>query len=454
MVSPKAMTPDFYLPADTVMTPELLWEYIGYHQNRINHYKRLKKAYECDYEIFHQPPKAQYKPDNRVAVNFAKYITDTMLGFFIGVPLKVTHKNSKVAEFLNVFDAYNDQDDKNAELAKICDIYGHGYELLFNDEDGEIGTVNLTPIECFIIYDDSLLHRPLFGVRYYYDNDGVLRGSFSTKDYIQYFKFDGTIVFLDSEEHYFGDVPIIEYKENAEKHGIFEDVMSLINAYNKALSEKCNDIDYFSDAYLKILGAKLEPDTLNYLRDNRIINLEGDNASDVIVEFLQKPDADGTQENLINRLEKLIFQISMVANINDENFGTSSGIALKYRLQSMSNLAKTKERKFRSGLNRRYKLICNYPGNNLSPDDYLGIDIKFTRNIPNNLLEETQEAGNLAGITSKKTQLSVLSCVDNVDEEMEQINKENETLTDYPTNRTDENADLENSPMTDDGDNV
>ena len=298
MVSPKAMTPDFYLPSDTVMTPELLWEYIGYHQNRINHYKKLKKAYECDYEIFHQPPKAQYKPDNRVAVNFAKYITDTMLGFFIGVPLKVTHKNSKVAEFLNVFDAYNDQDDKNAELAKICDIYGHGYELLFNDEDGEIGTVNLTPIECFIIYDDSLLHRPLFGVRYYYDNDGVLRGSFSTKDYIQYFKFDGTIVFLDSEEHYFGDVPIIEYRENAEKHGIFEDVMSLINAYNKALSEKCNDIDYFSDAYLKILGSKLEPDTLNYLRDNRIINLEGTTPPTLSLNFCKSPTQTARRKTL------------------------------------------------------------------------------------------------------------------------------------------------------------
>lgn len=436
MVSEKAMTSDFYLSDDTEMTPELLHEYIEYHKARVKHYKQLKNAYECKYDIFSDKKKEAYKPDNRIAVNFAKYIVDTMLGYFIGVPLKITHSDKQVSEYLNFFDAYNNQDDKNAELSKICDIYGHGYELLFNDENSEVGTVNLTPLECFIIYDDSLLHRPLFGVRYYYDNDGIMCGSFSTSEYIQYFKNDGGIKFIDEpENHPFGEVPIIEYTENAEKHGIFEDVMSLINAYNKAISEKANDVDYYADAYLKILGAVLDEKSLKNLRDSRIINLEGQDAEKIIVEFLQKPDSDGTQENLINRLEKLIFQISMVANISDENFGTSSGIALKYKLQSMSNLAKTKERKFRAGLNRRYKMLCNYPGNKLKTDDYLGIDIKFTPNIPNNLLEESQIAGNLAGITSEETQLSVLSCVDDVDSEVKK-KKEEKTITDYPTNRT------------------
>ena len=109
----------------------------------------------------------------------------------------------------------------------------------------------------------------------------------------------------------------------------------MIDAYNKAISEKANDVDYFADAYMKVLGSKLEDEDLEHIRDNRIINLEGD-ATEVIVDFLQKPNGDTTQENLIDRLEKLIFQISMVANISDENFGTSSGIAMKYKEISSS----------------------------------------------------------------------------------------------------------------------
>ena len=116
-----------------------------------------------------------------------------------------------------------------------------------------------------------------------------------------------------------------------------------IDAYNKAISEKANDVDYFADAYLEILGPKLEDDDVTHIRDNRIINFDGDTER-MLVDFLQKPDGDTTQEHLIERLEKLIFQISMVANISDESFGTSSGIAMKYKLQGMSNLAKTKER--------------------------------------------------------------------------------------------------------------
>ena len=109
-------------------------------------------------------------------------------------------------------------------------------------------------------------------------------------------------------------------------------------------------MDYFADAYLKIIGPKVEPGDTVHMRSTRVMNFEGDDDSiaNVVAEFMEKPNADGSQEHLLDRLVRLIFQISMVANISDENFGTSSGIALKYKLLNMSNLAKTKERKFRS----------------------------------------------------------------------------------------------------------
>ena len=142
------------------------------------------------------------------------------------------------------------------------------------------------------------------------------------------------------------------------------------------------------------------------------------------MDFLQKPNGDSTQEKLINRLEKLIFQISMVANISDENFGTSSGIALKYKLLAMSNLAKAKERKFISGMNRRYKLIFSNPVSGMQKNAWVGIKYQFTQNYPANILEESQIAGNLAGITSQETQLKVLSIVDNVQQEVARIAEE------------------------------
>ncbi len=391
-------------------------------------YKQLQDAYETDFPIFHKKPKPEWKPDNRIAVNFAKYIVDTMNGYFIGNPIKIIVDGGEetIEKYIEFLDQYNDQDDNNAELSKICSIYGKGYEMYYNDEEGNVGIIYLDPTEAFMIYDDSVLKRERYFVRLYRDEDNVLHGSVSDQEKVRWFTIKGKIVWNEQEQlHYFNGVPATEYRENKECQGIFEPVMSIINAFNKAISEKANDVDYFADAYLKIIGTLLDEDELKHVRSDRVINFDGDGES-VIVDFLQKPNGDTTQENLLDRLQNLIFLIAMVANISDENFGTSSGIAMAYKLQGMSNLRKTKERKFTSGMNRRYKLIFSNPGNAMKKDDWVKLHYKFTPNVPANLLEESQIAQNLSGVVSQETQLGVLSVVDNPKAEIERIDKEEE----------------------------
>lgn len=412
----------FRIPTGTPMTQELLSTYITKHKTEAqSRYRILRDAYESDYEILHQAKKEPWKPDNRIPVNFAKYITDTMNGFFIGIPIKVTTEDEEAANYLEFLEQYNGQDDNNAELSKICSIYGKGYEMYYVDEVGNIGITYLSPMNAFIIYDESILERPLYFVRYYKDEKGEEHGSWSDNSVIQHFTRTGSYKWTDEPRiHGFDGVPAVEYVENEERIGIFESTLPLINAYNKALSEKANDVDYFADAYIKILGTKLDEDGVRHIRDNRIMNFDGDTAG-LVVEFMNKPDGDATQEHLIDRLERLIFQTSMVANISDENFGASSGIALKYKLQAMSNLAKTKERKFTAGMNSRYRLIFSNPVSGMNAESWTSIRYKFTQNFPANELEETQIAQNLEGIVSQETQLSVLSIVDNVDSEIERM---------------------------------
>lgn len=152
----------FRVAAGTEMTPDLPAEYMTKHKTEINNrYQRLHDAYENKYEI----SRLAKKPDNRISVNSAKYITDTMNGFFIGIPIKTTIDDQTVSEYLEFLDQYNDQDDNNAELSKVCSIYGNGYEMYYVDEQGNIGITYLTPMDAFMIYDDSILERPLFFIR-------------------------------------------------------------------------------------------------------------------------------------------------------------------------------------------------------------------------------------------------------------------------------------------------
>lgn len=417
----------FRLARDTEMTLTLLSEFLTKHAHEVkNRYEPLYNAYTSDHEILHDPAKPKYKPDNRVVVNFPKYIVDTMNGFFIGNPIKIIAEDEAVADYVEYLDRYNDQDDNNAELAKICSIYGKGHEMYYTDEESELCITYLDPKEAFMIYDESIIERPLFFVRRYVDREGFEYGSISDETSVRNFKVTGGLKWLDEwQPHYFPGVPATEYVENGERQGIFEPVMSMVNAYNKAISEKANDVDYFADAYLKVLGTAIDKDDVQFIRDNRIVNFEGDGSDKIIAEFMEKPNSDTTQENLLKRLERLIFQISMVANISDENFGTASGIAMKYKLQSMSNLEKTKERKFTAGMNRRYQLLFGHPASKVPADAWIQLQYKFTPNIPANLQEEAQIASQLEGITSHETQLKVISAVENVKGELDKIEEEN-----------------------------
>lgn len=436
----------FMEPKGTAVTIDLISEYINKHQKLASsRYEILKDAYLNDYKIYTMKEKEPWKPDNRISVNFAKYITDTMNGFFMGIPVKTISSDEKVNEYIKTLESYNNQEDQNSELSKICDIYGHGYEIYYIDDFGKMAISFFSPLEGFMIYDDDINSSAICFVRYYKDSEDNIVGDVYTNNYKISFTSEGGYRFLDKGSiHGFSTIPVNEFLENEERQGIFENVLPMIDAYNKALSEKANDVDYFADAYMKVLGAELDEKSIKHIRSNRVINFEGD-SSDLTVEFMQKPSGDTTQENLINRLERLIYQISMVANISDENFGTSSGIALKYKLLAMSNLAKTKERKFIAGMNRRYNIIfSNVSVTGLPKDAELTLSYEFHFNYPANLESEATVAGQLSGITSKETQLKVLSIVDNVDDEIKKMEEENDSIsynTDYPTNRTLEETD-------------
>lgn len=443
----------FRLPKGTEITLDILGEFLKEHTAEVeNRYQKLLDAYMSNHEILHQDKKPNNKPDNRIVVNFPKYIVDTFNGFFIGNPIKVVAKDDNVSEYVEFLDQYNDQDNKNVEISKLGSIFGKCYEMYYSDEDSNLCTAYLSPIDAFMIFDDSIIARPMAFVRRYKDRDGNEFGSVSNRVGVRYFKETGGLEWLDDSEkmagdadsyvdgwkrHYFAaGVPATEWVENNEQQGLFEPVMSDINAYNKAISEKANDVDYFADAYLKVLGALLEKEDLDYLRDNRIINLEGEDAEKIIVEFLNKPSSDDTQENLLDRLERLIFQISMVANISDENFGGSSGTALQYRVLNMSNLMKFKTRKFDSGLYNRYKILFSHPSSKVPTDAWLQLKFSYTQNLPKNLLEESQIASNVEGVVSKETQLKVLSIVDDVKSEIDRMEEENKAAeTDKVENR-------------------
>lgn len=409
---------------------ELIKGCIEQHKLMLPRYEYLENLYLGFHDIFRLPEKEGWKPDHRLAVGFPRYITDTFIGYAYGKPIKVQSEDEKFDEAMQLFAKRNALKDHNKEMAKVACKFGHAFEYLYQNENTETRVTRFTPRQMFIVYDDSVAEHALFAVRYGYHGEksklrGKLYGEILTPSQVLKFEEDKI---TDKNDNPYGKIPVVEWKLNEERIGLYESVAGLVETYNAALGEKANDVESFAEAYLAIMGAEIDEEGTRRIRDSRIINLYGtNNAKDVLIQFLQKPTADGTQENLLDRLETLIYQTSMVANISDESFGgATSGTSLAYKLQAMSNLAESFDSKVEKSIRKRLKLFCTLSTNTPRQDAYEDVEITFTRNVPKNLLEEAQTAAQLSGIVSHETQLRGLSIVADPKAELERIKDEDE----------------------------
>lgn len=417
-------TDAFVLPAETEMTPELLAELLDeYRQHYAERLEVLESPFRRKFGIFARPRREDYKPDNHLSVNFCRQIATTFEGYFIGEPVDYRHANEAAARWLDDYVARNGQAGIDAQISMGCSKFGRAFELLYMNESGDAASAYISPRAGFVIYDDTVVSEPLFGVTFSYDEDGNTVGAWSDRNAkVQFRTGSGGIEFDKPEPHPFGGVPMVEYVQDDDAIGLYEDVFNLVDAFNAAISEKANDVEYFADAYLAVTGMELPDDFKKDLRKYRIINLFGDTGATNAF-FLAKPNADVTQENLLTRLEVLIHKTSMVPDITDESFYTASGTALTKRLMPMANMAKTKERKFKDAAKRRFRLLANVPG---PFDDWQGVEIVMRRNMPPDIATEAGVAGALMGITSEETALSVLSVVDSPQAEMARKEAERE----------------------------
>lgn len=427
----------FVIDGDETITAGDLLTAVSYH--RTHFYPKYKKEwnyYVGKHDILYQPKKPAWKPDNRIVYNFPKKAITSFNGFFIGTPVKFSYDDQAIDERIKTWIAETDFDDVDFEVSKMSSMYGRAYYQLYQDENGNTLVKATSPMHTFLIYDSGFKQEVRYGVSYQQNAKGDLIITLYDKN--GYYKYQSTDDFqvsnlqdgkkadyLDGGNGYihpFGAVPIIEAPENDERVALCEDILSIIDAMDQAMSAKANDVDYFADAYLVLQNTFVDKDQIMDIRNDRVINISGEGAASADAKFLTKPSADTTQENLINRLVDAMYQISNVVNLNDDAFaGNISGVALQMKFQAMQDMARTKTLKFRKAL--RSVLTCAFAPTDESLD--LGrLKIKFTQTIPHNLTEEAQFVSALYGKIPTRILYQQLSFIDDPDKALEELHEE------------------------------
>ena len=365
------------------------------------------------------------KPCNKVVVNYCYNIVQNYRGYLTGIDIAYSSDKDidQVFEVLN----YNDVKQEDSNYLQDALIYGCAYEIAYIDEWGKHRFKTLDPKNVIPIYDDTLDQDLVYCIRFWSnkiaDKDFYIVEVYS-QNQIKTYKSDmgfQTFELIKEEPHYFGMVPITVFELNNDRASIFDQVMTLQDAYNKLLSAEVDDFESFADAYLVLKGMMgTDPEDLADMKRNRALLLD----NDAEASYLTKNISDTQIQNMLNNINDNIHKIANSPDFNSDKFMAQTGIAMRFKLVQFENASSAIEAEMRKALQRRIELICaigNIKGDNLSFDD---VKITFTRNLPTNLTETAQVVNSLRGLVSDQTLLSLLPFVEDSQAELDRLNQQ------------------------------
>lgn len=419
------------------ITPDVVAKFIKRHVQDALPRLQMLYDYYCGKQHIVDRIKEQGLANNILIINHAAYIADFTAGYLLGEPVTYTNENSDIEPLTDVLKSA-DAATQDADVALDDSIFGTAYELIYlaADDENTVKLARLSPLNAFVVYDDTVEQKPVFGVHYYpvYDTAGQqtgYKGIIATAAYMQDIELNTGYGIKSTGEqipHYFGLVPIDEIYNNGQRFGDFEKVISLIDAYNLLQSDRVNDKEQFVNALLVIKGQILgdtqeeKHEALDGLKANKVMEL----APDGEAAFLTRQFDEGSVEVLKTSIVNDIHKISCVPDMSDQNFaGNTSGVAMKYKLLALEQLAKVKQRYFTEGLRYRLQCIANIlTVKGAAAFDLDGINIMFKRSLPANELETAQLISQLQGIVPANLLLSQLSFVTDVDKALETLEEE------------------------------
>lgn len=397
---------------------------------------KLDSLYKAKDRIDKGKQKKENRPDNNIHVNLAKMITRNATSYFIGKPVTYSFEKS-FAEQKKIEDVLfnNSEEQENKSIAKDLSKFGIAYELVGKGYDNLLYFKNLNPLHTFQVVDNSLLAVPICVVTYlvlHYENGTTrYRGWVYDESYIYEFScgenFNGLILTGIDINPFHPKIPVTVFKNNDDMTGDYEDVMELLGAYSRLISNNFDDVEGILNALLVFYNTDMDEEDSEKLNKTRVVQIIGAiEGKEPKAEFLVKNLQPEYCQYLREAIREDIFTITNVPDFTDDKFaGNQSGVALSYKLIGFENLRLDKKSYFESGLYNRIELILTYQQFKEVIVNKGNIDIQFYANLPANIDKDIKIAElHNSGAISQETMIENLEIVRNKEEELKRLQAE------------------------------
>ena len=436
------------------ITVELLQHIISLHEGNSRYNKGLYERYETlqhAVPIFDRVPrfcdeKDKDKINNRLNNDFFGEIIDMKVGYFAGRAIAYSYSTTDESEedtggdsaveeavkTLSDFVTRNNMYDADMEVTKYAAICGYSGRLLYIDKDRNERVMPVAPYETIILAKNEIT-EPSYAVRYYEIRDIDRRTSYNVEfydgKYVWYYTGQlNALQFVDKKLHLFDYCPLQGIPNNREMLGDAEKVLSLIDGYDRVMSDTSNEIESFANAYMVYENVNLDEETFERIQSTGAIEVFNPNGNGKVY-FLVKDTNDTMIEHHLERTEDNIYRFSKTPNLADEAFGTASGVSLKFKITGLESKCGMFQAKMQSAGTYMFKVLASAWRKKKIAIDPLQCFMDFKRNFPLDLLSEAQTATALinAGLPEEVV-FGQLSFVDDVDYIMQLIEEKKESI--------------------------
>ena len=367
------------------------------------------------------------KSNERVVENLINVIVNNFSGFALGNP--VTYSGDDIDEIIYNL-KYNDVVAEDLNFYKSALIYGRGCEVQYIDGDGISRFTTVNPKEIIPIYSDDLEKTLIYVIRlitvpnYELNNQSYYIELYNESEKVTYTSIEGfsSITEIAREPHFYNQVPFCIFELDESLEGCCDQVFSLQDALDVVASDSVNEISEFVNSFLCIKGATATSEQLQDMKRLRCLILDPDSDAFFLTRDSNQTNIGPTKEDIENR----IWEIAGCANFNDENFGTASGIALRYKLMNMNTRTSVWLDRFKQQLQKRIELI-SYILKLKGDEGWVEVNIDFTLNIPQDATEYASTVATLKGIVSDETLMGLLPFVEDPKSEIEKLKEQQES---------------------------
>ena len=380
--------------------------------------------------------------DNRIANNFHGLLVNQKASYLFTAPplfdVSKEQTNSKITEALG------------DNFPKVCkDLCidaanaGIGWIHYWINADNQFEYATVDPKQIVPVYSTQLNKR-LLGVMRVYDQRGEDGLMYDVYEYWTdteaqtYRKAKNTTIddglevyhmFVDVDTslnspilpHDFGRPPFIPFPNNNLKRSDLKDIKGHIDSYDKVYSGFVNDLEDIQEIILVLSGysgTELNG-FLNDIKNYKAIKLDeyGEGSSGVKALTIDIPIE--ARKELLNITRKAIFEKGQGVDPQPEQFGNTSGVALKFMYSLLELKAGLLETEFKVGFGELIRAICQH--HNLECKSIIQI---WTRTAITNDTEIAEICAKSVGIVSQRTILANHPFVEDVQAEIDDLDDE------------------------------